>query len=212
MTEKLTGLALLRQPFPAHQISKMCRSTKKDNQKSKCGKCGGFHGQPSVQLSYVGHAALTDRLLEADPTWTWWPFSLGADGYPVVDKNGGMWIKLRVCGVERMGYGDAQNRTGGDGVKEMIGDAIRNAAMRFGAALDLWHKGDLHLDADDNGSDVFITLEQATEIDLLVTETNTDVARLLEWAGCQDISRIPASKYPATMSLLTAKKNKMGVE
>jgi hypothetical protein len=26
----------------------------------------------------------------------------------------------------------------------MIGDALRNAAMRFGAALDLWHKGQLH--------------------------------------------------------------------
>jgi hypothetical protein len=31
-------------------------------------------------------------------------------------------------------------------MKERIGDALRNAAMRFGAALDLWHKGDLHLD------------------------------------------------------------------
>ncbi|MGN6537673.1 MAG: hypothetical protein ACTHKQ_18330, partial [Mesorhizobium sp.] len=30
--------------------------------------------------------------------------------------------------------------------KVRIGDALRNAAMRFGAALDLWHKGDLHGD------------------------------------------------------------------
>ena len=35
---------------------------------------------------------------------------------------------------------------GGDAIKEVIGDALRNAAMRFGAALDLWHKGDLHGD------------------------------------------------------------------
>jgi hypothetical protein len=34
-------------------------------------------------------------------------------------------------------------------MKERIGDALRNAAMRFGAALDLWHKGDLHKDDDD---------------------------------------------------------------
>ena len=33
-------------------------------------------------------------------------------------------------------------------MKERIGDALRNAAMRFGAALDLWHKGDLHVDGD----------------------------------------------------------------
>jgi hypothetical protein len=31
-------------------------------------------------------------------------------------------------------------------MKERIGDALRNAAMRFGAALDLWHKGELHVE------------------------------------------------------------------
>ncbi len=149
-TEKPAGLALLRQPFAANQISQMCRSTKKDNPKGKCGKCGGWHGLPAVQLSYVGHAALTDRLLEADPKWSWEPLGFGPDGLPALDRNGGMWIKLTVCEVTRLGYGDAQNRTGGDGVKEMIGDALRNAAMRFGAALDLWHKGDLHVDEGGN--------------------------------------------------------------
>jgi hypothetical protein len=34
-------------------------------------------------------------------------------------------------------------------MKERIGDALRNAAMRFGAALDLWHKGDLHKDQNE---------------------------------------------------------------
>jgi hypothetical protein len=55
-----------------------------------------------------------------------------------------MWIKLTVCGVTRLGYGHAEGKQGGDAIKEVIGDALRNAAMRFGAALDLWHKGDLH--------------------------------------------------------------------
>jgi hypothetical protein len=36
-------------------------------------------------------------------------------------------------------------------VKEAIGDALRNAGMRFGAALDLWHKGDLHDAAEEKG-------------------------------------------------------------
>lgn len=150
--EKKTGLDLMREEFPAHQVSKMCRSTKKDNPKGKCPKCGGFHGLPAIQLEYVGHAALTDRLLECDLNWTWEPLSLGADGYPVIDSNGGMWIKLTVCGVTRLGYGDAQGKTGGDAMKERIGDALRNAAMRFGAALELWHKGDLHIDEDDDGN------------------------------------------------------------
>jgi hypothetical protein len=63
---------------------------------------------------------------------------------PVIDADGGMWIRLTICGVTRLGYGDAQGKTGGNATKERIGDALRNAAMRFGAALDLWHKGDLH--------------------------------------------------------------------
>ena len=62
-------------------------------------------------------------------------------------------IKLTVCGVTRIGYGSAVAKNTPDGqanaVKEVIGDALRNAAMRFGAALDLWHKGDLHADEDD---------------------------------------------------------------
>lgn len=147
--EKIAGLELMRKPFAENQISQMCRSTKKDNPKGKCPKCGGWHGLPAIQLTYVGHAALTDRLLDADPAWTWEPLALDAAGYPVLDRDGGMWIRLTVCGVTRLGYGDAQGKTGGDAMKERIGDALRNAAMRFGAALDLWHKGVLHMDEEE---------------------------------------------------------------
>ena len=125
MSDKPTGLALLRVPFPPNQISYLPK--------------GG------VKLAYVGHAALTDRLLDADPNWSWEPLAI-IDGLPVLDPLGGMWIKLTVCGVTRLGYGHAGNKEGGDAIKEVIGDALRNAAMRFGAALDLWHKGDLHAD------------------------------------------------------------------
>lgn len=125
-TEKPTGLALLRVAFPPNQISKLPK--------------GG------VLLDYVGHAALTDRLLDADLTWNWAPAALDPDGLPKFDANGGMWIQLTVCGVTRLGYGDAAGKKGPNAVKEAIGDALRNAAMRFGAALDLWHKGELHAD------------------------------------------------------------------
>ena len=103
-----------------------------------------------MHLDYVGHAALTDRLLDADPFWTWEPLAFDADGLPKLDHTGGMWIKLTVCGVTRLGYGDADGKTGGNAVKERIGDALRNGAMRFGAALDLWHKGELHKATDPN--------------------------------------------------------------
>jgi len=117
--------------------------------KASCKVCGGYHATSNViHLEYVGHAALTDRLLNADPLWTWEPLALSPQGIPALDANGGLWIKLTVGGMTRLGYGDAQGKNGGDAIKECIGDALRNAAMRFGAALDLWHKGDLHVDEE----------------------------------------------------------------
>ena len=156
MTEKKkpTGLDLLRVPFPANQISKLPKPTKAQTEEVRsdfkkgirCTICGGWHHPKVVHLDYVGHAALTDRLLDCDPSWNWEPVTFADDGSPKIDANGGMWIKLTVCGVTRLGYGHADGKSGGDAIKEVIGDALRNAAMRFGAALDLWHKGDLHMD------------------------------------------------------------------
>lgn len=148
------ALKRLREPFPAHQISKLPKPTKAQTEEVKadfkkgarCEICGTWHHPKAVHLDYVGHAALTDRLLDTDPLWSWAPMALDAEGLPKMDKNGGMWINLTVCGVTRPGYGNAEGKSGGDAVKEIIGDALRNAAMRFGAALDLWHKGDLHAD------------------------------------------------------------------
>ena len=154
---EVTGLALLRRPFPEHQVSKLPKETKKQaeqrkadqdkgNWPAKCGVCGGLHHPRAVHLDYVGHAAATDRLLDADPKWSWEPLAVTPQGLPALDQNGGLWIKLTVDGVTRIGYGSADGKTGGDAIKEIIGDALRNAGMRFGMALDLWHKGDLHLE------------------------------------------------------------------
>jgi hypothetical protein len=150
--EKVT----MRTPFPTHQISKLPKPTKAQTDEVKadfrkgirCKLCGAWHHPDVVHLDYVGHAALTDRMLDVDPAWNWDFVALNPDGTPVLDENGGMWIRLTINGVTRLGYGDAQDKTGGNAMKERIGDALRNAAMRFGAALDLWHKGDLHLDTD----------------------------------------------------------------
>jgi hypothetical protein len=161
--EKLTGLALLRAPFEPNQINLLPRNVRKnDNDKFQCNQsngrkvsldgkyCGGYHAL-AIHLDYVGHAALTDRLLQADPEWSWEPLAVGDNGLPVFDKDGGLWIRLSICGVTRLGYGDSQGKTGGNAVKEAIGDALRNAGMRFGAALDLWHKGDLHDASEEQG-------------------------------------------------------------
>lgn len=149
---KKTGLELLREPFPANQINSKPQGTKAqndcpDSEKTNCRICGGWHHPKIKHLDYVGHAALTDRLLDADPLWSWEPLAF-KDGLPAFDATGGLWMRVTVCGHSRIGYGHAQASTFkeiGSREKEVIGDGLRNTCMRFGAALELWHKGDLHL-------------------------------------------------------------------
>ncbi|WP_228002176.1 hypothetical protein [Nocardia australiensis] len=144
------GLLKLREPFAENQIGKLPKPYSKDSKRSDCKVCGGYHGQPAMHIDYVGHAAITSRLLEVDPLWSWEPVAFDDGGLPRFDQLGGLWIRLTVLGVTRLGYGDAQGKKGGDAVKEAIGDALRNAAMRFGTALELWHKGDLYADESDD--------------------------------------------------------------
>ena len=220
---KPTGLLLLREPFPDHQISKLPKPYKSDSQKGKCSECRGYHGLPAMHLDYVGHAALTDRLLDADPSWNWEYVAVGPDGNPVFDKDGGMWIRLTVCGVTRLGYGDAQGKTGGNATKERIGDALRNAAMRFGAALDLWHKGDLHLDAQDDGRAVdsqtlpdavtqapLVKLndEQVANIEALASEVGVDAVKICEKAHVKTLSEIPMVAYQSIIAKLELARKK----
>lgn len=164
MSEK-KGLELLREPFEPKHIGKLPKPTKKQTDEVKqdfkkgirCQVCGGWHHKDVVHLDYVGHAALTDRLLDADPYWYWEPVAFNEKGLPAFDETGGLWIRLYIHDgdkeINRLGYGHAEKSSFkdiGSREKEVIGDALRNAAMRFGAALDLWHKGDLH---DDSGED-----------------------------------------------------------
>jgi hypothetical protein len=144
----------LREPFPANVIGKLPKlnclacAQKKDGPKSQrhcdrhtvteCKVCGNYITTGHIHLDYVGHATTTDRILKVDPEWTWRPMATEIDtGFPKFDSQGGLWILLTIKGVTRPGYGDGKTP------KEVIGDAIRNAAMRFGVALDLWAKEDL---------------------------------------------------------------------
>ena len=98
--------------------------------------------------NFINHAVITDRLISVDPDWYWQPMAISANGSPVLDDFNGLWIRLTVCGVTRIGYGASEpHQKGADAVKTAISDAIKNAAMRFGVALDLWG-------ADSNGSSV----------------------------------------------------------
>ncbi len=135
----------LRAPFPAEAIGKLPR--------------GG------TMLDYVGHAAVTDRLLAVDPDWTWEPLAFDEHGLPRIVRNGkeaSMWVRLTVCGTTRLGVGICAS-TAFELEKQLISDALRNASMRFGVALDLWSRESL-LDersaAPDPGLEARATLVQ----------------------------------------------------
>ncbi len=119
-----------------------------------------------AKLDYVSHAWVTDRLLQVDPEWTWKPLAFDEQGLPLFDENGGLWIELTVAGVTRYGYGEPQGRDRFDSKKGAIGNALRNAAMRFGVALDLWAK-----ESTDSGSK---NLSEATTKALRAIPLNAD--------------------------------------
>lgn len=145
--------AILREPFAAEQVGKLPRVTCRNcsqsrtkncdsHSKSKCRDCGGYLTTAHIHLDYVGHAAVTQRLLNADPGWTWEPLALDEHGVPIIRVENGeatMWIKMTVAGVTRIGVGSAPAGSF-ELQKQLISDAIRNVAMRFGVALDLWSK------------------------------------------------------------------------
>ena len=129
-------------------LSKLPKPTRKENPKGRCDVCRGYHGLPAVHLDYMGHADVTEALIDADPFWNWRPAAIDHNtGGPVIvrEKMATMWGYLTVLGVERMCVGTAD---GGkeEYAKELIGDLLRNGAMRFGIGLRLWSKAD-HLDA-----------------------------------------------------------------
>lgn len=130
----------LRKPFLPEAVGQLPKPFSKDSPKGKCQDCGGWHGLPAMHLDYVGHAAVTDRLntVAGPEGWDWEPLGRDEHGLPALDSKGNLWIRLTIHGVSRYGYGD-----GSDSPKELIGDALRNAAMRFGVALDLWSKEEL---------------------------------------------------------------------
>ena len=173
----------LREPFPANQISKLPKPTKaqtdavrNDFKKGiRCKECGAWHHPDVVHLDYVGHAALTDRLLDTDPHWYWEPVSFGQDGLPA--------------------------------------DALRNAAMRFGAALDLWHKGDLHADEP--------TAEEAKEpkaempdaewarLAGLIKATGTNTADMCKHFAVESLRHLDQDQYGKALEALNSKLAKM---
>ena len=103
-----------------------------------------------ANLSYMGHAEVTLALIDVDPLWTWEPLGYADNGAPSITIEGNrlvMWARLTVLGKSIIGVGTCEARKG-DPEKELIGDFLRNAAMRFGIGTKLWSKA---TDADPAG-------------------------------------------------------------
>lgn len=216
----------LRVPFSPNQISKLPKETKGQREARerdrnvgvRCKLCGGWHHKDAVHLDYVGHAALTDRLLDTDPEWDWQPLAYTPEGLPAFDDNGGLWIKLTVLGKTRLGYGSADGKRGGDAIKEIIGDALRNAAMRFGAALDLWHKGDLHAEEGEDTARQqdhqskyprhdpdMLDEAQLAHIQQLIEQAGVDVKAFCNSYKIQAVKFLPSAKFGRAVDRLKEK-------
>lgn len=155
----------LREPFSPSLVGKLPRITCpacskaqgrccNEHSKKKCAECDNWITERHIHLDYVGHGAVTHRLLEVDAEWNWEPLGADPAGMPafVESRAGnpiGLWIKLTVGGVTRLGFGSCPDDQK-DPEKVLIGDALRNAAMRFGVALDLWVKG--HAEDDERST------------------------------------------------------------
>ena len=138
----LLKLQSLREPFPESEIELLPKGKKRaDSEDQYCQECGTKHQPHFFHISYVGHAKITAKLLDIDPLWTWEP--LEVDGHAVERDHAGnpvgLWIKLTIGGMTRIGHGSVESDAN-EPMKELIGDALRNAAMRFGLGLDLWIK------------------------------------------------------------------------
>ena len=176
--------------------SKALRGKMPDNLVSKFPSNAGAN----ANKEYAGHAAVTDRLLEVDPEWTW---KFLGDGTPVFDDVGGIWIELTVCGVTRIGYGFPERLKGGNAVKEAIGDAIRNAAMRFGVGLEFWFKGDLFAEPDKGG--FLLTESQLKELSTalsLVANKSGALKYLKSKLGTDEIDKLTESQFGSAMELI----------
>lgn len=144
-------LELTSRPFEQDEIEKLPKQMRRDDKdRYQCRQgtnasadgfsCGGYHAR-SLHLDYVGHAGITDRLNAIDPLWNWEPMAFTQNGTPLI-SDGGMWGYLTVLGVRRIGFGDPAGKSGPNATKELIGDFLRNAAMRFGIGTYLWSKSE----------------------------------------------------------------------
>jgi hypothetical protein len=114
------------------------------HQRRQCEHCKQYISTAHIHIDYVGHAETTKVLIDIDPLWSWEPVAWTEAGTPAIVDRGAnleMWGRLTVLGKTLPCVGTAPKGKD-DAAKELIGDLLRNGAMRFGIALSLWSKAE----------------------------------------------------------------------
>ena len=96
-----------------------------------------------ITLDFVGHAEINRILIDVDVNWNWSPVEF-VNGRPAITETNGMatmWGYLSILGKTMLGVGSVRADKP-DLDKELIGDFLRNASMRFGICLSLWSKSE----------------------------------------------------------------------
>lgn len=127
-----------------------------------------------IQLDFVGHAEINRILIDIDPMWSWEPCGWD-NGRPAIREVNGMavmWGKLTVLNKTMLGVGSVRADKP-DLDKELIGDFLRNASMRFGICLSLWSKSEW----DDSKTVVAGKPQAGKAVASTVTEDNAPLTK-----------------------------------
>lgn len=169
-------LAVCREEFPPEAIGykptvwcKACRTGEcGEHHKSRCDKCKQNISTAHMDIAFIGHAVITDRLSTIDAGWSMKPAAEDEHGQPVMIEQAvriqrqkgfvdatelSLWVDLTLRGFIRRGCGTVIAGKP-EALKELWGDCLRNAAMRFGVGLYLWAgKTDLPSGSGDDDED-----------------------------------------------------------
>ena len=119
-----------------------------------------------TQLDYMGHADVTLALIQVDPLFEY-GWLTNEDGSMKIAVSGDLYVLegwMKVHGQIRQGVGTCEKRKT-EYHKELIGDLLRNCAMRFGIATTLWSKAERHewgAPQDPSAAKAFEMLRQET--------------------------------------------------
>lgn len=164
-----------------------------------------------AKLDYEGHADITLDLIEIDPEWSLTFAGDDPSGKPLIveglsGKEWALWGTLTVLGVQRHGCGTCLKTKAGDIEKELIGDLLRNCAMRFGVGTKLWSKAERDAPAWPAAPQT-IPVETAEMFKGHILKLREDQRaavreQLIGIAGIPTISQMPLDLLPAVATVV----------